>query len=149
LEARLVAAGVVYDPADLAAALTRLEHSGRLRRPEQRPTREQPHPQRPLVLRSSPYFAPWEPFSRTDELAADVVASIRAHGDGFESDEQLGEWLLSDGIVYTDKALADALSQLLVCGLLLRPDPERWGAPRPGYLNTPSMSRPYLRPEGR
>jgi hypothetical protein len=144
LQARLAAAGVVYDPADLSAALTRLEDSGRMLRPSQRPTREQPHPPQPLLLRSSSYLPAWEPFSRIDALAADIIASIRSRGDRFKSDEQLAEWLAEDGTIYTERGLADALSQLLVCGLLIRPDPEGWGAPRRGYLNTPSVARAPL-----
>jgi hypothetical protein len=44
LQARLAAAGYVHNPADLAAALTRLEDSGRMLRPSERPTKRQRHP---------------------------------------------------------------------------------------------------------
>jgi hypothetical protein len=80
-----------------------------------------------------------EPFSAVDELAADIVACIRFRGDQFESDDQLEEWLTADGITYPPERLSEALSQLIVCGLLIRPDPEGWGAPHPGYLSTPSV----------
>jgi hypothetical protein len=84
LQDRLAAAGVVYDPADLPAALTRLQDSGRVFRHELRPTQQQPHPPGPFVFRSTGGFNSWESFSRTDALAADIVASIARRSDRFE-----------------------------------------------------------------
>jgi hypothetical protein len=57
-----------------------------------------------------------EPFSRVDELAAAIVASVRSRSDRFESDEQLVEWLAEDCITYVDAELSEAL--LLHCSSL-------------------------------
>src|SRR4029453_7014390 len=78
-------------PTDLPAALGRLVDSGRLVRPEGR-----------LVMRTTRGFHSSEPFSRVDELAAAIVASIRSRSDRFDSDEQLAEWLAEDCITYAD-----------------------------------------------
>lgn len=137
-----VVAAQAGDELDLPAALARLEDSGRMIRPELRPTREQPHPPRPLVLRSTSHFTAWGPFNRIDALAADIIACIRTRGDSFESDEQLVEWLAS-GVTYTGEDLSAALLQLQISGLLRRPPEEGWGIPQPGYLSTPSLSRTY------
>jgi hypothetical protein len=132
LQARLVAAGVVWDADDLSAALSRWADSGRLVQPEGR-----------LVMRTTRAFHSSEPFSRVDELAADVVASTNARGDRFDSDEQLAEWLAEDGIAYADAELSEALLQLQLGGLLRRPPDEGWRVPRPGYLSTPSVLMRY------
>jgi hypothetical protein len=84
-----------------------------------------------------------EPFSRVDELAADIVATIRSRSDRFESDEQLVDWLAEDCITYADAELSEALLQLQLGGLLRRPPDEGWRVPRPGYLSTPSVLMRY------
>jgi hypothetical protein len=131
LQARLVAAGVVWDADDFSAALSRLADSGRLVRPEGR-----------LVMRTTRAFHSSEPFSRVDELAADIVASIRSRGDRFDSDEQLVEWLIEDGVTFSAAEFSEALMQLMVAGLLIRPVEDAW-TPQPGYLTTPSVVARY------
>lgn len=133
LQDRLVAAGYVHDPADLPAALERLVDSGRMVRPEGR-----------LVMRTTRAFHASEPFSRIDDVAADVVACTRRRGtDQFDSDVQLVGWLTEDGVTFTAAELGEALLQLQGARLLVRPvEEDRW-TPQPGYLTTPSMSRAY------
>jgi hypothetical protein len=73
-----------------------------------------------------------ETFNATDELAADVHACIKRHGDNFGSDEQLEEWLAEDGISWSGYQLRDAVEQLEVAGWLHRPLRERQvGSPLP------------------
>src|SRR4029450_3082542 len=101
------AAGVVWDADDLSAALSRWADSGRLVQPEGR-----------LVMRTTRAFHSSEPFSRVDELAADVVASTNARGDRFDSDEQLAEWLAEGGIAYADAGVSAGVVSMALGGTL-------------------------------
>ena len=73
-------------------------------------------------------------------------ALIKRRGQlGFDSVDQLTEWLAEEEISGTPEELCDALQQLEVAGWLSRPHRlrERLSDPLPGYLDTPSWAKSW------
>jgi hypothetical protein len=71
MTARLDEDAVQYDPADLPAAVSRLEESARLKRPVERGRQNQ---ERPYVRNGM------RPYSDVDRLAVNIVACFRKPG---------------------------------------------------------------------
>jgi hypothetical protein len=116
---RLASDGVTFDVSDLDQALTRLEDCGRIIR-----TQRQPFSIYPQFLVSSGSG----PYDQTDRLAAAVAASIKHHGERFESEDQLKDRMAEDGITYDAQTLAAALHQLEAIGQLKPPRQDQWRA---------------------
>jgi hypothetical protein len=104
LSDRLASDGVDIDDADLSDVLARLEDVDQLVRV------------RPQLL----VLSGTRPYDGTDELAADICASIKRRSDRFESDEELVRLLTEEGVKFDPGSLSTALRQLEDSGRIKR-----------------------------
>jgi GAF domain-containing protein len=117
---RLADVGVTStEQRELDRVLVRLEDVGQVVRAQR-----QGHPVQ-IVLAGS------HPFDRIDALAADICATIKDHGESFESDDDLREWLDEDLISCSPEDLDAAIQHLEWIGRLKRPRQDQWDEDRP------------------
>jgi hypothetical protein len=81
------------------------------------------------------------PYGDLDALAADVCATVKRHGERFESDAELQVWLDAAGVAWTPDDLASAIEMLERIGRIKRPraDQFRFDAPLPGQYVDPRI----------
>jgi hypothetical protein len=132
LNERLTPEGVTYSRESLNIAITRLVDCGQIVRVQQQPYSVYPQY---LVLSGT------HPYDHIDVLVADVCSAIKAHGERFESEDQLRSWLDEDKITYDSGGLAIALSHLELVGRLRRPRADQWrdDQPLPGLYVEPRI----------
>jgi hypothetical protein len=94
-------------------------------------------------------------FDRIDALAADICATIKDHGESFESDDDLREWLDEDLISCSPEDLDAAIQHLEWIGRLKRPRQDHWDEDRPlpgiymfrpGFITSDQDFRSVVRP---